>query len=79
MAEMCFLRLLRNFISNAKYTSNQGTDIILSYILQENKEKHPKMYEVAVHILRKCSIKLNSTIKMVCRMMSFVYLVVFQS
>jgi len=73
------VQLLQNFINETKYTSDEGADIILSYILQENKEKHPKMYKVAVQVLRNCRMTLNFPIKKVCRMMSVVYLVVLQS
>ena len=73
------VQLLQNFINETMYTSDEGADIILSYILQENKEKHPTMYKVAVQVLRNCSITLNFPIKKVCRMMSVVYLVVLQS
>lgn len=66
------MQLLQNFINGTKYTSNKGVDIILSYILQENKEKHPTMYKIAVQVLRNCSMTLNFPIKMVCRVMSIV-------
>jgi hypothetical protein len=61
------VQLLQNFINETKYTSNKGVDIILSYILQENKEKHPTMYQVAVQVLRNCSITLNFPIKILLR------------
>ena len=70
VAETYLVQLLQNFINETKYTSNKGVDVILSYILQENKEKHPTMYKVAVHVLRNCSITFNFPIKMVCRLMS---------
>lgn len=79
VAESYLVQLLQNFINETKYTSNKGVDIILSYILEENQEKHPTMYQVAVQVLRNCRVTLNFPIKKVCRVMSVVYLVVFQS
>jgi hypothetical protein len=79
LAESYLVELLQNFINETHYTTIKGVDIILSYILEENKEKHPAMYKVAVQVLRNCSIALNFPIRMVCRVMSVVYLVVFQS
>jgi len=64
------VQLLQNFINETNYTSDKGADIILSYILEENKEKHPTMYKVAVQVLRNCRMTLNYPIKTVCRMMS---------
>ena len=64
------MQLLQNFINITRYNSNEGVDIILSYILQENREKHPAMYEVAAQVLRNCHMRLEFPINMVCRMMS---------
>jgi transcriptional regulatory protein LevR len=72
------VQFLQNFINKTKFSSIKGIDIILSYLLKENKEKYPAMYHVAVQVLRNCSETLNYPIKMVCRMMFVVYLVVFQ-
>jgi len=72
------VQLLQSFINETKYTSDKGVDIILSYILQENQEKHPTMYKVAVKVLRNCRKTLNYPITMVCGVMSVVYVVVFQ-
>lgn len=77
--EPYLVQLLQNFINEAKYTSKEGVDIILSYILKENKEKYPAMYKVAVLVLRNCSTRMNFPIKKVCRVMSVVYPIVFQS
>ena len=79
MAEDFVVDLLQDFINKTKYNSNKGVDIILSYILQENKEKHPTVYHVAVQVLKKCSRTLDFPIKVVCRITSVVYLAVFQS
>jgi hypothetical protein len=67
MVETHVVQLLQNFISDTKYTSNKGIDIILSSILQENIEKHPAMYHVAVKVIRNCSRVLDFPIKMVSR------------
>jgi hypothetical protein len=79
VAASYLVQLLQNFINKTKCASNKGVDIILSYILQENKESHPTMYKVAVQVVRNCSITLSFPIEKVCRVMSVVYLVVFQS
>jgi hypothetical protein len=78
LAERDLVQLLQNFINETKHESIKGVDIILFYLLQDNKEKYQTMYRVAVQVLRNCSETLNIPIKMVCRMMSVVYLVVFQ-
>jgi hypothetical protein len=72
MAETYIVQLLQNFINETKYASNKGIDIILSSVLQENIQKHPAMYHVAVKVIRNCSKALAFPIKMVCRMMSVV-------
>lgn len=69
MVEVHVVQLLQNFINNSKYTSNTGIDIILSSILQENVEKHPGLYRVAVKVLRNCSRALDFPVKMVHIMM----------
>lgn len=74
MVEMQVAQLLQNFINNSKYTSNTGIDIILCSILQENVEKYPGLYRVAVKVIRKCSRALHFPVKMVCIIMSAVYI-----
>ncbi|XP_023702035.1 sister chromatid cohesion protein PDS5 homolog B-A isoform X3 [Cryptotermes secundus] len=64
MVEVHVVQLLQNFISNSKYTSNTGIDIILSSILQENVVKYPGLYRVAVKVIRKCSRALDFPVKM---------------
>jgi hypothetical protein len=77
-ADTYLVQLLQSFINETKYIYKKGVDMILSCILQENQEKHPTMYKVAVKVLRNCSTTLNYAIKMVCGVMSVVYLIVFQ-
>lgn len=79
MAESYVVGMLQDFINTANCTSWRGPDIILSNFLQEKKEKNPTAYHVAVQVLEKCSKTLNFPIKRVCRIMSVVYLAVFQS
>jgi hypothetical protein len=62
------VQLLQNFIISSKYSSNTGIDIILSSILEENLEKHPGLYNVAVRVIRNCSRALYSPVRMVCKM-----------
>jgi hypothetical protein len=72
MVEVHVVQLLQNFINNSKYTSNTGIDIILASILQENIEKHPGLYRVAVKVITNCSRALDFPVKMVCIVMSAV-------
>jgi len=74
VAETDLMQLLHNFIREINYTSNKGVDIILSYILPENKKKHPTMYKIVVQVIRNCSLRLNFPIDTVCRVMSVVCL-----
>jgi hypothetical protein len=66
MVEWHVVQLLQNFISSSKYASNTGIDIILSSILQENIEEHPRLYHVVARVIRNCSRALDFPVKMVC-------------